>query len=269
MNFSKQDHTFVICAYKESEFLEECIISLLNQTLKTGIVIATSTPNSHITSVSEKYNIPVFINNGIKGIGGDWNFALSVADTALVTIAHQDDIYEPEYTSKVLQLLNSADNPIIFFSGYGELRGNKKIYKNALLKTKRTMLMPLKFAPLRKSVFIRRRILSLGCPICCPSVTYVKSRIGENPFRNDYKSDLDWQQWEILSKKHGEFVYCPDPVMCHRIHGESATTEIIGNNERTKEDYDMYLKFWPPVIAKMLVKAYSKSQNSNEMKTKK
>lgn len=149
------------------------------------------------------------------------------------------------------------------------MRGNKKIYKNALLKTKRTMLMPLKFAPLRKSVFIRRRILSLGCPICCPSVTYVKSRIGENPFRNDYKSDLDWQQWEILSKKHGEFVYCPDPVMCHRIHGESATTEIIGNNERTKEDYDMYLKFWPPVIAKMLVKAYSKSQNSNEMKTEK
>ncbi|MDR2277020.1 MAG: glycosyltransferase family 2 protein, partial [Vagococcus sp.] len=30
----KENHTFVICAYGESEFLEACIDSLKNQTIK-------------------------------------------------------------------------------------------------------------------------------------------------------------------------------------------------------------------------------------------
>ena len=38
------DHTFAICAYKESPYLEECIKSLKNQTIKSNILIATSTP---------------------------------------------------------------------------------------------------------------------------------------------------------------------------------------------------------------------------------
>ena len=42
------DHTFAICAYKESPYLEECIKSLKNQTIKSNILIATSTPNDYI-----------------------------------------------------------------------------------------------------------------------------------------------------------------------------------------------------------------------------
>ena len=42
------DHTFAICAYKESPYLEECIKSLKNQTIKSNILIATSTPTDYI-----------------------------------------------------------------------------------------------------------------------------------------------------------------------------------------------------------------------------
>ena len=38
-------HTFVICAYKESEYLEECVKSLLNQSVKSNILMTTSTDN--------------------------------------------------------------------------------------------------------------------------------------------------------------------------------------------------------------------------------
>ncbi len=44
-------HTFVVLAYKESEYLEECIKSVLNQSLKTNVVIATSTPNDYIKNL--------------------------------------------------------------------------------------------------------------------------------------------------------------------------------------------------------------------------
>ena len=45
-------HTFVICAYKESEFLEECILSLKKQTVRSNIFIATSTPNKYIDDIA-------------------------------------------------------------------------------------------------------------------------------------------------------------------------------------------------------------------------
>ncbi len=45
MEFSAKDHTFAICAYGESPFLRECIESLLGQTIKTRIIMASSTDN--------------------------------------------------------------------------------------------------------------------------------------------------------------------------------------------------------------------------------
>ena len=44
------NHTFAICAYKESPYLEECITSLMEQTVKSEIFIATSTPNKLLTT---------------------------------------------------------------------------------------------------------------------------------------------------------------------------------------------------------------------------
>ena len=265
MKFNAQDHTYVLCAYKVSAFLEECVKSLLAQTVKSNILIATSTPNEHITSIAQKYDLPIYINEGKKGIGGDWNFAYSKANTPLITIAHQDDIYEPTYTEEMLDYINKSKNPIIYFSGYGELRNGEKVYNNSILRVKKLMLSPLKIKAFWTSKFVRRRILSLGNCICCPAVTYVKERVGENPFTNDYLSDIDWQQWELLSKKRGSFVYYKQPLMCHRIHEESTTSEIIGDNKRNLEDFHMYCKFWPKPIAKFIAKLYSKSEKSNQV----
>ena len=265
MIYSASDHTYVLCAYKVSNFLEDCVKSLISQTVKSNILIATSTPNEHITEVAQKYDIPVYINEGEKGIGGDWNFAYSKAQTPLITIAHQDDVYEPTYTEELLEFVNKSKNPIIYFCGYAELRNDKKVYDNTNLKIKKLLLTPLKIRAFWKSKFIRRRVLSLGNCICCPAVTYVADVVGEKPFTNDYLSNIDWQQWEMLSKKKGSFVYNKKPLMCHRIHEESTTTEIIGDSKRTLEDFDMFCKFWPRWIAKIIAKAYANSEKSTNV----
>ena len=77
-------HTFVICAYKESKYLEDCIRSLKAQEVKSYIKIATSTPNEYIYSIANKYGIDVFVNNmkkenNISNIGNDWQFAYNIA----------------------------------------------------------------------------------------------------------------------------------------------------------------------------------------------
>ena len=51
MNYTGKNHTFAICAYKESPFLEECIQSLLGQTIPSTIIIVTSTDNAYIQKI--------------------------------------------------------------------------------------------------------------------------------------------------------------------------------------------------------------------------
>ena len=56
------DHTFVVCAYQESPYLEACICSLKKQTVSSRILIATSTPNKHIEKLAEKYGLELKVS---------------------------------------------------------------------------------------------------------------------------------------------------------------------------------------------------------------
>lgn len=257
-------HTFAICAYKESSFLEKCILSLKNQTMKSNIIMITSTPNKYICEISKKNDIELYINEK-GGITQDWNFAYNKADSKYVTITHQDDIYAPEYVESIVNVLEKSNQPIIAFTDYFEIRNGKKIRSNKLLKVKRVMLSPLLIKRFYKSIRVRRMILSLGCPICCPSVTFVKERVGNAPFQHGFRSDEDWEAWERLSKFQGEFVYIPRMLVGHRIHEESETTNILGDNARKREDIVMFSKFWPKPFAELLEKIYSLSEKSNEL----
>ena len=61
-------HTFAICAYKESPYLEACIRSLKRQSVKTGIILCTSTPGAFLEELA-----------GL-GIGGDQVEEISVEE---------------------------------------------------------------------------------------------------------------------------------------------------------------------------------------------
>lgn len=259
------EHTFTICAYKESEFLEECIKSIINQEIKSNIIMVTSTPNVYIESLAKKYNIKLYIRSGKPDIQNDWNFAYSKAKTKYVTIAHQDDIYEKNYVKKLKRSIDNDRKQIIFFTKYKEIKNGKEEKITLNLKIKSVMLYPLKNKTLRGLKFVRRMILSLGSPICCPSVTYNKDLNGEVLFTSNMKCSLDWDTWYKLSQKDGEFVYLDEVLMYHRIHEKSETSNSIANNVRQSEDYKMFCKFWPKYIAKFLVRIYSKSLETNKI----
>lgn len=256
------DHTFVILAYKESEFLESCIQSVLSQTVKSNVIIATSTPNDFIKSIAIKYQISVIVNSERNGIGGDFDFAINVANTTYVTIAHQDDIYEPHYLEEISK--HFQKNVIIIYSHYAEIRNGESVYSNKLLNVKKIMNFILKYKFFQTSSFIRRRILSIGNSICCPAVTYNKEKVETPLFLSDFLSNVDWYAWEKLSRQNGKFVYIEKPLMLHRVHSESTTSDVIKYG-RGEEDYRIYRLFWPPFIAKLLLKQYSRAEKSNKL----
>ena len=110
-------HTWVICAYGESQYLEACIQSLKNQTLTSKIICYTSTPLTSIYEICGKYDIPVHHKTG-GGIGRDWNQALSFVTTKYATIAHQDDYYEPKFLEKTLEAFEAHQDGLITFTDY-------------------------------------------------------------------------------------------------------------------------------------------------------
>lgn len=260
-------HTFVICAYKEQPYLDECVKSLLNQTLKSKVIISTSTPNDFIKSVAKKYSVELVINTKTKGHINDFCFAYEQVNTKYVTLCHQDDIYYPEFAEKIVEKMEKHKKPIIGFTNYNERREDKTVKSNLLLKVKRIINFPLIF--LGKFKFARLLNLSLGNAICAPSVTYNKELVKSPLKKSDLKANIDWITYIDFAKQKGSFVYVSKPLMEHRIHEGSTTTFVIQDNTMREEDYIIFRKFWPKPIAKFLTNIYCKSEKSNELNTKK
>ncbi|MGT2894891.1 glycosyltransferase [Streptococcus entericus] len=254
-------HTFVICAYGESLYLEECIQSLKQQTRSSELILYTSTPNDLIEGLCQRYGIPLKTKPG-GGIGKDWNNALSFVETPYATIAHQDDVYLPDFLEKTLSAFEKHPDSLITYTDYAELQDDKVRPENLNLKIKTGLLRFLALAP--SSRFWRNRSLAFGNAICCPAVSYNLRALQGFSFSETLKTSLDWYGWYTISSTYsGRFSYIPDKLMYHRIHEESETTATIKDNTRTKEDLFMYEQFWPKWVAKLLIPHYEKSQASN------
>lgn len=252
------NHTYVVCAYGDSPYLLECIQSLKQQTLKSEIILYTSTPSDYIQDICEAEGIPVFTRDG-GGIGKDWNNALSFVKTRYATIAHQDDTYYPTYGQELLAQIK--EDSLILYSDYDEVKDGQPIPRTRNLVIKRLMLQVMSWFP--TSVFWRKRVLALGNPIACPAVTYDLQNLGGFRFDEQLKVSLDWYAWYQIALKKGRLHFIPKVLMSHRIHEESETTNNIENNNRSVEDLMMYELFWPKPIAKLLMKYYVKSQETN------
>ncbi len=263
MNYTAKDHTFVVAVYKDSPYLEECLKTLKAQTVLGNILISTATPSPYISEIAERYGVPVTVNTGEGGNANDWNYGYSQAKTPLITIAHQDDIYHPEYLETFLKEVNLAKKPLLFFTDYSELRGEIYVKANRLLRVKRILLFPLRIHALQATRFAKWFCLAFGCAINCPSVGFVKENLPEKIFAPGFKSDADWEAWVNLKKLKGSFVYTRQELVSHRIHEFSQTSEVLRENVRVKEDYEMFCRMWPKWIAKILIKFYAKSEDSN------
>lgn len=59
-----KEHTFVICAYGKSQYLEACIRSVKRQSVASKVLLVTSTPCSYIEDLCRKYGITCLVNKG-------------------------------------------------------------------------------------------------------------------------------------------------------------------------------------------------------------
>lgn len=256
------EHTFVIPAYMDSPYIEECILSLENQTAPGEILISTPTPSEFLGDISAKYGIPLFVNRESKGIGADWSFAYSLCSTKYVTIVHQDDIYLPCYAEHCLAAMRRNPDALIAFTDYAELLDGKEVAHNLNLWIKRVLLLPFWLKRGIRSGFVKKLILFFGSPISCPSVMFNRALIGAFDFAREFRCNMDWDAWLRLAEREGNFVFVPQVLMHHRVHRDAETTVQVRTNVRSQEDLAIFRRMWPEPIARLLSKLYNNATRS-------
>ncbi len=257
-------HTFIICAYKESPYLERCIQSCVSQSSveskKSCVALYTSTNNEYIDQLAKKYAISIYTKLG-GSIGKDWNNALSFVKTKYATIAHQDDIYLSDYGEKILNVFQKKEDINLVVTDYLENDANDNVRnRNINLKIKTFGLHLMSLLPFKG---YQRRIYAFGNFISCPTVSYNLERLSEFKFNETLKMTLDWDAWERIMKIPGKIKYISDRLVYHRIHSESETTVNTEDRTREKEELEMYQRYWGKKVANFWMRLYIYNQRTN------
>lgn len=256
------NHTFAICAYKESPYLEKCVKSLVRQSVPSNIIMTTSTPCRYIEDIARKYQIPLFVREGVSDIRDDWNFAYDQARTEWVTIAHQDDLYHADYVKGFLRSIDHYQDPILFVSDYLPIKHGRIGSRDINSKIRRILRRPLKNRRLAGKVFWKKAILSLGNSLCCPAATYRKGTLGSDLFTSDLKFNIDWDTFLKLAKMEGSFAYADYPLVYYRIHGDATSKEFIESHKREADDRIMLNKFWPRWLVSIIMVFYKRAYDT-------
>lgn len=261
------DHAFVIPVYCAAPRLEALIASLKAQIeVASDIMLTTSTPSLELQDFARCHALPLYVNPQRLGIAADWNFALSKARAPLVTLAHQDDLFSPSYTAELAEALHRHPGALLAFSDYCEHSPAGPRPLNLNLRIKRLLCRrAFGFEECLTETRRKQRLLSLGNPICCPSVMFNRSALADFRFPDGLRTNLDWMAWVELSRRPGGFVYVRKSLVSKGIHSGSETTATIANQARQREDRQMFECFWPRPLAAALAAVYRLGYYGNRL----
>lgn len=256
------NHTFAVCAYKDSPYLEECIRSLKRQSVQTNVILCTSTPSPYIEEIAEQYGIPVFVRDGKSDIQDDWNFAYEKAGTRLVTIAHQDDCYHRDYAKKVLECWEKYPDTTVFTTDCAIVK-NGEVQKPGLVQFVKCILrLPLRFHGLANRTWLKKAAIMFGNSVICPACTYDSEALGTPLFNSEFKFALDWDTMWKLAGRPGRFICVERPLIRYRIHEEATTKACIADDRRSREEVAMFGKIWPKPVVKLLMLFYRRAYSA-------
>lgn len=268
MDRSQPVHTFAVCAYKDSPYLEMCIRSLREQQVKTDVICCTSTPSTHIKTIAAKYGVPLFIRDGKSNIREDWLFAYRKAKGRLVTIAHQDDVYRSDYTKELLRAYGKYPDLLVFASDYMTLKvsdtGMRTECFNMVWAVKKILRFPLRLKFLSGLKPVKRSSVIFGNSLCCPSCTYHRELAGDDMFCSEYEFALDWDNLYELAGRFGRFICVEKPLIAYRVHEGATTKACIEDNRRKNDEMAMFEKMWPSWMVRLLMHFYVRAYDEYE-----
>lgn len=228
--------TFAIPCRNAGPHLQPLLASLLAQThadFELLLVDDASTDDS--ATLARRVagaRIRVEHNAAPLGLAGNFARCAELTRTPYLCIAHQDDVYDPNYLAAMLAALAPrgeaafAHCPAQAIDHAGRPLGSPaERYKQRLLA---------RAAPCdRRGLYT---LLFRGNFVCCPSVLFRTAALRATPFDPQYRFALDWDLWFRLLVAGHTFATVTTPLLQYRRHDRAASRALTQDRSRFAEE---------------------------------
>ena len=236
--------TFAIPFYSGVPYLRRAIKSVQAQSLKDWvcIVVDDAGVDSDTEAVVASYSdsrIRYVRNQTNLGLAGNWNQALRLSDTPLVTLLHSDDELTPGYGEAVIASHAAHPDAVAVFTRASIIDAHSEPVFSFPDRIKR-ITESLKGSTATVSGEQGLNGLLRGQYIFCPTLCYRASRLDPEPFQHRWRmvADLEFLASTLLNG--GEFVGIPEELYSYRRHEASQTALLTATTERFDEEIEIY-----------------------------
>jgi glycosyltransferase involved in cell wall biosynthesis len=234
--------TVVVPVYDGARFLRQTLASLRMQTLRNvPIICIDDRSTDESAAIAESVGVKLLRNEQHLGLAANWNRAAQIAETCYLVIAHQDDIYEPTFLSKLTELLDIYPNAFMAHAQAKYIDETGRNIKPLGAEFKHTF-WPRRYHYERGGI---EELLMLvrGNYIICPATMFRREamkRIG--PFSSRWEFVTDWDYWIRGVGAGYTIAGVAEPLVRWRRHDATATSAYATSLLRFREEKDLLLE---------------------------
>ena len=231
--------TFAIPYYRGLTFLENTIESVLDQNNQNWEMIVLDDRGGDdaealIASFSDDRMIYVR-NDTTLGLAANWNKAMSLATTELVTILHADDELLPNYTDVVSSLM--AEHPeATAVHCRTEIINEKGEKIWSLPDGVKKIIRPHSRDIVETFGELGLWSLVKGQWIFCPTMCYRQSLFPTAGFSEEWMMVLDLELMSRILLRGGVIIGSPTTAYRYRRHSNNQTVKLTDSNRRFQEE---------------------------------
>jgi len=218
-------------------FLRPALESLLQQTASDfRLVLVDDGSADESIAVARSTagdRIEILASDSPLGIAGNWNRCADLVETPYFCLAHQDDVYRPEFLARLIDALQRHPEAGMAHCRSEAIDAQGKPLDSGAERYKQHFWRQVASDDL--AAHYER--LWHGNFISCPAVVYRTAAFRDaGPFRTDLNFALDWEYWfRMLRSGHG-IVDVDEPLLQYRRHATAATAAATHERWRFVEE---------------------------------
>jgi glycosyltransferase involved in cell wall biosynthesis len=242
--------SIVIPVFNGEKYLEEAILSALNQTRKADEVIIHDDNSTDTTKeICDRYKSKVIYyrnDNGPSGCVNGWNCSIKLAKSDYISILHQDDVLHEKFIEESEKILKVNSGILHLFSvsnyidEYDKIIAEWEVYDTDLLQYK--VFQGNEYA----SAYQKSYGHLIHIHRCPGVITHRSIFFDQNCWYNESAGHIADDDFFYRVGQFTNVIGILNPLASFRIHSESETGKVkdIELIRRLARDYVFQVKHW-------------------------